>query len=39
MGLEEAAMEAAREWRFEPATCNGKPVAVLYSLTVRFTLT
>ena len=39
MGLEEAAIQAVREWRFEPATCNGKPVAVLYNLTINFTLT
>ena len=39
MGLEEAAMEAVRQWRFEPATCNGKPVPVLYNLTINFTLT
>lgn len=39
MGLTEAAIEAVRQWRFEPATCNGEPVAVLYHLTISFTLT
>ncbi len=39
MGLEQAAIEAVRQWRFEPATLNGKPVAVLYNLTINFTLT
>jgi len=37
-GLSEAAMEAVRKWRFEPATLDGSPVAVEYSLTVRFRL-
>ena len=37
-GLDEAALEAIERWRFEPATLNGKPVAVLYNLTVNFRL-
>lgn len=38
MGLDQAAVEAIRKWRFEPATLNGKPVDVYYNLTVNFTL-
>lgn len=38
MGLTEAAVEAVRQWRFEPATLRGRPVAVYYNLTVSFTL-
>lgn len=37
-GLSEAAVAAVRTWRFEPATFQGKPVAVEYSLTVQFRL-
>ena len=39
LGLDQAAVDAVRRWRFEPATCNGRPVAVVYSLTIRFRLT
>ncbi|HEX2164091.1 MAG TPA: energy transducer TonB [Thermoanaerobaculia bacterium] len=38
MGLDEAAVDAIRKWKFEPATLNGKPVDVYYNLTVNFTL-
>ena len=38
MGLSEAAEAAVRQWKFKPATLNGKPVAVYYNLTVNFTL-
>ena len=38
MGLDQAAVDAVRQWRFEPATLNGKPVDVYYSLSVTFTL-
>lgn len=31
-----AAMEGVRQWRFEPAKGDGKPIAVFYSLTVNF---
>jgi len=37
-GLSEAAVAAVRTWRFEPATFQGKPVEVEYSLTVQFRL-
>jgi periplasmic protein TonB len=36
MGLDRAALEAARNWVFEPATVEGKPVKVYYTLTVNF---
>ena len=38
MGLTESAVETAQQWRFEPATRNGQPVAVYLNLTVRFSL-
>jgi protein TonB len=37
-GRDQAAVEAIRKWRFEPATLNGKPVDVDYTLTVNFPL-
>jgi TonB family protein len=36
MGLGEAAAQAVKQWRFEPATLHGKPTAVYYSLSVHF---
>jgi protein TonB len=38
MGLDQAAVDAIKKWRFEPATLHGKPVAVYYNLTVNFRL-
>ena len=38
MGLDQAAADAVKRWRFEAATLNGKPVAVIYNLTVNFRL-
>lgn len=38
LGLSEAAVEAVSQWRFRPATLNGEPVAVIYTLTVHFEL-
>ncbi|MFQ5524740.1 MAG: energy transducer TonB [Thermoanaerobaculia bacterium] len=38
MGLDQAAADAVARWKFEPATLNGKPVAVIYNLTVNFQL-
>ncbi len=38
MGLDQAAVDAIKKWKFEPATLNGKPVAVIYNLTVNFQL-
>lgn len=36
MGLDEAALEAVRAWKFKPATFQGEPVKVYYTLTVNF---
>jgi TonB family protein len=36
--LSEAAVEAIKDWRFEPAQCDGEPVGVYYNLTVKFHL-
>ena len=38
MGLGEATLEAVRTWRFRPATLRGRPVAVTFTLEVRFEL-
>jgi len=38
LGLTESAVDAVKKWQFEPSTLNGKPVEVLYILTVRFNL-
>ncbi|HXO22134.1 MAG TPA: energy transducer TonB [Thermoanaerobaculia bacterium] len=31
-----AAIEAARQWLFQPATEDGRPIKVYYSLTINF---
>jgi protein TonB len=31
-----AALEAIRQWRFKPATADGKPIKVYYTVTVNF---
>jgi TonB family protein len=36
--LDEAAMEAVRQWTFTPTLLNGNPVPVLLTVTVNFTL-
>jgi protein TonB len=36
--LDRAAMDAVRQWRFTPALLNDKPIAVIMTITVRFTL-
>jgi TonB family protein len=38
MGLDELAVEAARKWRFEPGTKDGKPVAVVVPMEINFRL-
>ena len=38
MGLDEKALEAARQWRFEPAKKDGRPVAVYAQIEVNFHL-
>jgi protein TonB len=35
-GMTQAALHAARQWRFEPCTSDGRPVRVQFTLTVRF---
>jgi bla regulator protein BlaR1 len=37
-GLDEAAVEAARQWTFTPGTKDGQPADVLVHLNMRFTL-
>jgi protein TonB len=34
----EAALQAARQWRFEPARLEGRPVAASFRLTLKFSL-
>jgi len=36
--LQEAALQAARRWRFEPARLDGRPVAASFRLTLNFRL-
>ena len=38
LGLTEAAEDAVKKWRYQPATLEGKPVPVKYIVTVRFNL-
>jgi protein TonB len=38
MGLDQAAVDAIQQWRFKPATLQGQPVKVYYTLTVNFTI-
>jgi len=38
LGLDEKAIEAVKQWRFRPATKNGKPVAVVARIDVTFRL-
>jgi TonB family protein len=37
-GLDDASVEAVKQWRFRPGTLDGEPVATLYNLTLNFTL-
>lgn len=37
-GLDDAAVDALRQWRFKPGTKDGKPVAVQIAVDMRFTL-
>jgi TonB family protein len=37
-GLDEAALDAVRQWLFTPTLLNGNPVPVLMTVTVNFTL-
>ena len=36
--LDPAALDAVRQWRYTPSVLNGQPVAVLMTVTIRFTL-
>jgi protein TonB len=36
--LDQAAVDAVRQWRFKPALLNGDPVNVIMTITVRFAL-
>ena len=38
MGLDEKAIEAVKQWRFQPALKDGKPVAVAINIEVQFRL-
>lgn len=37
-GLDQAAVDAVKTWKFKPATLEGRPVKVYYTLTVNFTM-
>ena len=37
-GLDEAALEAVRQWQFTPTLLNGAPVPVVMTVTINFTL-
>jgi protein TonB len=36
--LDQAALDAARQWRYEPTLLNGVPTRVIMTATVNFTL-
>ncbi|MGH7729734.1 MAG: energy transducer TonB [Candidatus Eiseniibacteriota bacterium] len=36
--LDQAALDAVRQWRFKPAICGGRPVAVWVTIPVRFSI-
>jgi TonB family protein len=38
MGLDQKAIEAVRQWRFEPGLKDGKPVPVTANLELNFRL-
>jgi len=38
LGLTEAAIDAVKQWRYEPTMYNGRPVEVLITVTMRFSL-
>jgi len=38
LGFEEAAVAAVAQWRYKPATQNGRPVDVYFTINVSFTL-
>jgi periplasmic protein TonB len=34
--LDEAALQAVKEWRYDPTVVNGKPVPIKMTVTVNF---
>ena len=36
--LDQAALDAVRQWKYTPTTLNGEPVEVIMTVTVNFTL-
>jgi protein TonB len=36
--LDQAALDAVRQWQFQPTMLNGSPVPVIMTVTVNFTL-
>jgi len=38
LGLTEAAIDAVKQWKYEPPMYNGRPVEVLITVTMRFSL-
>jgi len=36
--LHQAAMDALRQWKYQPATLNGKPVPMHLAVTIQFRL-
>lgn len=39
LGLTKSAVDAVKQWRFQPSTYHSKPVSVRYILTIHFNLT
>jgi len=37
-GLDQAALDSVKQWKFKPATLNGQPVDVIFNLTINFKL-
>lgn len=37
-GLDQAALEAVRQWKYQPTTLNGQPVKTMATVTINFTL-
>ena len=37
-GFDEEVIKAAQQWRFKPATKNGNPIAVKFTVVVKFSL-
>jgi len=36
--LDQAALDAVRQWKYTPTVYGGRPVSVLMTITIRFTL-